>query len=121
MTLMRVLPYFNSIAPSAKNVRTSPVSAKQTVVQAATQTEAKPANTAPVTDDGFKDMFIPSSPVKGVVMKSVDTVSATGSTAAGNKGSEKVLKSGTYSFYRIDGRLEKESPLPVSTGLNIIG
>ena len=66
-------------------------------------------------------MFIPSSPVKGVVMKSAAAELSAGSEASSTKASEKVLKSGTYSFYRLDGKLEKDSPAPVSTGLNLLG
>ena len=66
-------------------------------------------------------MFIPSSPVKGVVMKSSVSVKSTGREASDNVASDKVLKSGTYSFYRLDGKIEKDSPVPQSAGLNLLG
>ena len=113
---MRVLPYFNSVAQSAKSARSSAPAAKQ-----ASLPEETPKSVAKTTDDGFRDMFIPSSPVKGVVMKSAAAETAVGAEGSTAKGSEKVLKSGTYSFYRLDGKLEKDSPAPVSAGLNLLG
>jgi len=89
---MRVLPYFQHaqihLSATASRRKIQPASAVQ-----------KNSMKAAVVDSPSADLFIPSSPVTGVVY-SIKTDSQIDRRDSG------VLKSGNYSFYRLDGMLE---------------
>ena len=89
---MRVLPYFQH----TQIHRPAPVGRKK--IEPASATQANNMKAAQVTNPAA-DMFIPSSPVTGVV-HSIRSDTETDRRDSG------VLKSGNYSFYRLDGMLE---------------
>jgi len=90
---MRVLPYFQSSLP----IRTAPAARKiEKNAESSSSPELKAAASQALADD----MFIPTSPVTGVVY----SIKAEPEEMEGSRG---VVKLGHYSFYRLDGRAEQ--------------
>jgi hypothetical protein len=106
---MRVLPYFNHIQQVQQNRRPAP--ARETVptpVQSAPVEQPE----APRAPDG--DVFIPSSPVSGVVY----------STSEPGKQSpepEVVIKSGNYRLYQLNGNAVSREAGEVGGKLDLKG
>ena len=93
---MRVLPYFNNVQLPVHRGRTAEVKA--------TEAGAPPGT----------DVFIPSSPVSGVV-HSYKTV------AAGKPVQETIIKSGNYSFYKLNGSIQSRENGNVGAKLDLKG
>lgn len=89
---MRVLPYFQHTQIHR------PAPASRNKIEPASAVQAKNIKAAGVVNPAA-DTFVPSSPVTGVV-HSIKTGHETDQRDSG------VLKSGNYSFYRLDGMLE---------------
>lgn len=82
---MRVLPYFQNV----------PLKKPAPPLKPAVRPQAEPAAVREVPGNKL-DVFIPSSPVTGVVYSISPAQAAAGADQV-------VLKSGNYSFYRLDG------------------
>ena len=109
---MRVLPYFNNVQLPVHRGRT--VEVKETGAGAPhnpleAQSPKVAAGAAPGTD-----VFIPSSPVSGVV-HSYKTV------AAGKQVQETIIKSGNYSFYKLNGSIQSRENGNVGGKLDLKG
>ncbi len=90
---MRVLPYFQSSLP----IRTAPAARK---IEKNAESSSPPELKAATPQAPVQDIFIPTSPVTGVVY----SIKAESEEKEGGHG---VVKLGHYSFYRLDGKMEQ--------------
>jgi hypothetical protein len=104
---MRVLPYFKSSLP----VRTAPAARK---IEKNAESSSPPELKAAASQAPAEDMFIPTSPVTGVVY-SIEA------KPAEKEGSSGVVKLGHYSFYRLDGRAEQTKQPQMGLKLDLKG
>ena len=101
---MRVLPYFQSNLVR-QSIRT---------VKNGNNTQPTGNVTAPRTSAVSQDTFIPTSPVTGVV-HSIKPQAQADDKLSG------VVKSGDYSFYSLDGRLDTRKTAPNGSKLDLKG
>ncbi|MBW7995064.1 MAG: hypothetical protein FVQ81_00545 [Candidatus Glassbacteria bacterium] len=106
---MRVLPYFNNIRPAPAGNRPSPVMAP-----VSGQADNSPAQHVSRSQAPGADVFIPSSPVSGVVY-SYHAPKADRDTP------DSVIKSGNYSFYQLNGSKQSNEPGEVGGKLDLKG
>ncbi len=107
---MRVLPYFNNIniqqvqqgrrSAPAKEVAPAPEQAARVVQPEVTQAPAA-------------DVFIPSSPVSGVVYSTLPGLQ--------NDVPDSVIKSGNYRLYQLNGSIVSREPGTVGDKLDLNG
>lgn len=109
---MRVLPYFNNIQLPVRRERTAEVKAPQAPAHQETSNTQAPAVSAGETSMG--DVFIPSSPVSGVVYSYK-------SPPAGQSVPESIIKSGDYKFYQINGSAHNRETGTVGRKLDLKG
>jgi len=108
---MRVLPYFNNVQLPARRERlpeVKPVAAPP-VDTTGTRTPALTASEVPGSD-----VFIPSSPVSGVVYSFKPA-------SAGTYEPETVIKSGNYRFYQLNGSVQRRETGNVGGKLDLKG
>jgi hypothetical protein len=110
---MRVLPYFNNVQLPARTGRAAQArpAAPQTP-----QVDDVAVRSPKVTQGEAtgKDVFIPASPVSGVVY-SYKTVANSPETP------ETVIKSGNYSFYQLNGSMQRREMGNVGGKLDLKG
>ena len=109
---MRVLPYFNNVQLPARRERLPeirPAAAPPPQDTPTSQVPALSAGEAPGTD-----VFIPSSPVAGVVY-SYKTM------PGGTDEPETVIKSGNYRFYQLNGSTQRRETGTVGGKLDLKG
>ena len=104
---MRVLPYFQHVQLKKPDPPPKPA------VKPAALPQAGPAAVREVSANQL-DVFIPSSPVTGVVYSISPTQAAGGTEPA-------VLKSGNYSFYRLDGLVESKAAIGLGKRIDTQG
>lgn len=109
---MRVLPYFNSIRPTRPGSSLPKVQPQQKPRAREDNSQAVPVSRGEAPG---ADVFIPSSPVSGVVY-SYKT------DKAGNSASpDTVIKTGSYSLYQLDGSKQSVETGGVGDKLDLKG
>jgi hypothetical protein len=111
---MRVLPYFNNLQHVAGRDRQVKTPAEPVRTSAGQDRPQQVQRSIGGSAPG-KDEFIPSSPVSGVVLSYKTAPRREGEPA------DPVIKSGSYSFYQLNGSVRSELPQSIGDRLDLKG